>query len=68
MYHLDELGLETLQERRSKSKLMLFYKIKNNLATEYMKTLIPDEVGENVNYELCNAREVKPPQSFLKTY
>ena len=37
-----------------------------------MKTLIPVEVGKNVNYELRNAREVKPPQTtnkyFLKSY
>ena len=69
---LAQLGLKTLQERKSKSKLILFYKIKNNLDPEYTKTSIPDEVGENVNYELRNVQEVKPRKTktnyLLKSY
>ena len=37
-----------------------------------METLIPVEVGENVNYERWNAREVKPLKTtnnyFLKSH
>ena len=69
---LQELGLITLQERRTIAKLTLFYKIKSNLTPDYLKTLIPNEVGQDQPYQLRNARAIKIPKCtknyFLKSY
>ena len=58
---LHELGLEPLHERRKKSKLILIFKIKNNLTPDYMKALLPEEVGANANIQTRNARSIKNP-------
>ena len=47
---LAELGWETLQERRSKHKLVIFYKIKNGLAPSYLSDLLPPHVSDTNPY------------------
>jgi len=56
---LTELGLETLNERRKNSKIILIYKIRHNLTPDYMKTLIPGEVGNDTNIQTRNAGSIK---------
>ena len=36
-----ETGWETLEERRKKHKLCLFYKMSNNLSPNYLSSLVP---------------------------
>ena len=47
-HHLiyDESGLEKLSERRTKSKLTLFYKIVHGLASMYLQNLLPNYVQD----------------------
>ena len=45
---IGELGRETLQERRSKHKLVIFYKILNGLTPEYLSDLMPPLVSDNL--------------------
>lgn len=54
-----ELGWETLQERRTKHKLVIFYKIVNGLTPEYLADLLPPLVGENNPYSLRNANDIQ---------
>ncbi|XP_071123817.1 uncharacterized protein [Mytilus edulis] len=41
---LKEVGWETLEERRKRRKLQLFYKIQNNNAPEYLCNLVPPKI------------------------
>ena len=50
------LGLESLETQSSKAKLVLFFKIKNNVSPEYLSNLLPKEVGETVHYGLRNSQ------------
>ncbi len=69
---LKELGLEPLNQRRKQAKLNIFYKIKNNLTPQYLKILIPPEVGESTTYNLRNSDSIKLIKSdkkyLLKSY
>ena len=68
-----ELGWESLEERRSKHKLTLFYKMTNGLVPSYLADLSPPSVGNSTNYSLRNANNSRLPiartalyqQSFL---
>ncbi|MEW8546213.1 MAG: reverse transcriptase family protein [Candidatus Thiodiazotropha sp.] len=53
-----ELGWDSLQERRNKQKLIIFYKIVHNEAPTYLNDLIPPLV-QNVNrYNLRNSDDI----------
>lgn len=54
-----ELGWETLQERRNKHKLVIFYKIINGLAPNYLSELLPPLVMENNPYNLRNSNDIQ---------
>ena len=54
-----ELGWETLQERRSKHKLVIFYKILNGLTPEYLFDLMPSLVSDINPYNLRNSDNVQ---------
>ena len=45
-----ECGWETLNERRIKHKLILFYKILNGLTPDYLQTLIPSQHFQRHDY------------------
>ncbi len=51
-----DLKWETLEIRRNKHKLILFYKMKNNLTPQYLSDLIPEQT--QVRYNLRNASDV----------
>lgn len=48
-----EVGWESLEVRRNKHKLCLFYKMSNNLTPSYLSSLVPVFVG---NASRCNLR------------
>ncbi len=71
---LEELGWNTLEQRRKFARLNLFYKMQhktctgNNICTDckngvgvppYLKGLVPETVGERVTYKLRNAEELR---------
>ena len=69
---IQELGLSLFGQRRTFSKLMLFYKMKNNLTPAYMSNLCPPEVADRTEHNLRNARDMdnitSSKQYFLKSY
>ncbi|MCG8092513.1 MAG: hypothetical protein JAZ17_02615 [Candidatus Thiodiazotropha endolucinida] len=56
---LAELGWETLQARRTKHKLVVFYKIINGLTPDYLSDLVPPLVGDSNPYNLRNANAIQ---------
>ena len=69
---LDELGLDLLSSRHSKNKVLLLFKIQNNLTASYLKDLLPKQLGECVNYSMRNATNIKEIKTnknyFLKSF
>ncbi|MEW8545561.1 MAG: reverse transcriptase family protein [Candidatus Thiodiazotropha sp.] len=53
-----ELGWETLQERRNKQKLIIFYKIIHNETPTYLNDLIPPIVENANRYNLRNSNDI----------
>lgn len=60
---LEELGWESLEGRRKKAKLILMYKIINNLTPNYLKVLIPPQVQDGTEYNLRNRSHIRLPAS-----
>ena len=60
---LSELGWESLEDRRRKAKLILMFKILNNLTPQYLKDQIPPQVQETTQYNLRNRTHVRIPLS-----
>ena len=62
---LDELyketGWESLETRRTKHKLSLFYKMNNNISPEYLSTLVPQPVETATRYNLRDASNIRQP-------
>ena len=56
---LDDLGWESLQSRRNKHKLTLFYKIMNGLTPNYLSDLLPPLVHETTSYNLRNSNHIQ---------
>ena len=54
----NEIGGETLEKRRINHKLILFYKMYNNLTPDYLSSLVPSSVNEVSHYNLRNANDV----------
>lgn len=54
----DEIGWDTLESRRQKHKLLLFYKMKNNLTPAYLSDLLPAS-AQNENYLLRNRADYR---------
>ena len=55
----EETKWETLEERRRKSKLILFYKIINGLSPTYLSSLIPPSVSSVSSYSLRNSSDIQ---------
>ena len=51
---LSDTGWKSLTSRREKHKLVLFYKMINSLAPEYLSPLVPPTVGNISQYNLRN--------------
>ena len=49
---LSDLGWESLQERRNKHKLVIFYKILNGLTPDYLLDIVPARIQESIPYNL----------------
>ena len=56
---LVELGWDTLQSRRDKHKLIIFFKITHGLSPNYLRDLVPPLVQETSNYNLRNANNIQ---------
>ena len=56
---LDDLGWESLQSRRNKHKLTIFYKIMNGLTPNYLSDLLPPLVHETTSYNLRNSNHIQ---------
>ena len=56
---LDDLGWESLQARREKHKLIIFYKMVNGLTPEYLQSLIPPIVQNTTTYNLRNSSDLR---------
>ena len=51
-----ELGWEEMRSRRAVHKLILYYKIVNNLCPNYLKNLLSLQVSERTSYSLRNLK------------
>ncbi len=65
---MDEVGWETLESRRKKHKLILFYKMSNNLTPDYLSTLVPPTVDSQSRYSLRNAGNFQVPRARTSLY
>ncbi|MCG7875203.1 MAG: reverse transcriptase family protein [Candidatus Thiodiazotropha endolucinida] len=54
-----ELGWESLESRRNKHKLVLFYKIVHGLTPSYLSDLVPPTVQETTPYSLRNSGHIQ---------
>jgi hypothetical protein len=63
---LDELGWESLEDRRRKAKLVLMFKIINNLTPTYLKEQIPPQVHETTRHNLRNRSHIRISLSRTK--
>ena len=54
----EESGLEKLSERRNKSKLILFFKIRNGDAPQYLQKLVPNTVQERNRYNVRSSTNI----------
>ena len=52
---LSDLGWESLQDRRNKHKLIIFYKIIHGLTPTYLTNILPPLIQETTDYNLRNA-------------
>ena len=65
---LDELGWESLQNRRNKHKLIIFYKIMNGLTPNYLSDLLPPLVHETTTYNLRNVNHIQTVYANTNLY
>ena len=65
---LTETRWETLSSRRTKHKLTLFYKMKNNLCPPYLASLVPNNVGDVSRYNLRNAQHSQTVHANTQLY
>ena len=63
-----ETGWETLEVRRSKHKLCLFYKMSNNISPEYLSSLVPQPIENTTHYGLRDASNIRPPLARTQLY
>jgi hypothetical protein len=65
---MSEVCWESLSKRRKKHKLILFYKMKNNLTPGYLSSLVPDPVDASSQYSLRNSDNIQVPHSRTNLY
>jgi hypothetical protein len=51
----DELGWETLSQRRERHKLILYHKMVHNLAPEYLCSMLPRRISDRTTYQIRNS-------------
>jgi hypothetical protein len=64
----NETGWESLECRRRKHKLILFYKMVNNQTPSYLSSLVPPLVGDESRYYLRNTEDVQSLNARTKLY
>ena len=65
---LSDTGWESLTSRREKHKLVLFYKMINSLAPEYLSSLVPPTVGNISQYNLRNETNLQTVPARSQQY
>ena len=63
-----ETGWDTLESRRKKHKLILFYKMQNGLSPDYLTSLVPPTVGSTSSYPLRNASDLQTINAGSQSY
>ena len=63
-----ETGWETLEVRRSKHKLCLFYKMSSSISPEYLSSLVPQPIENTTHYGLRDASNIRPPLARTQLY
>ena len=63
-----ETGWESLSSRRKKHKLQLFFKMQNNLAPDYLSSLVPPTVGSTSAYPLRNSSNLHTLRAKTQLY
>ena len=64
----NEVKWESLQDRRRKHKLTLFYKMKSNLCPSYLSSLVPLTVNSASRYNLRNANDLQTINARTSLY
>ena len=54
-----DLGWESLQKRRNKHKLVIFYKILHGIAPTYLLDIVPPFIRDTTTYNLRNAGNIR---------
>ena len=65
---LSDLGLESLQNRRNKHKLIIFCKIINGPTPNYLLDLVPPIIQETINYNLLNTDDIQTLHALTNLY
>jgi hypothetical protein len=55
----DETRFKSLKDRRRNAKLLQFFKMRNNISSSYLCNLIPDNIGQNITYNLRNQNYIE---------
>ena len=64
---MNDVGLESLESRREKHKLILYYKMMNDLTPFYLTSLCPPAVS-NDTYNLRNQADSQVPKARTSLY
>ena len=54
-----DVGWESLSSRRENHKLILYYKMQNDLVPDYLSSLVPPTVGSTAVYNLRNDSDLR---------
>ena len=65
---LTETGWETLSPRRKTHRLVMFYKMQNNLCPVYLSSLVYRTVELSVSYNLRNAGDIQTVNPNTRHY
>ena len=65
---LTDLGWESLQNRRNKHTLIIFFKIIKGLAPNYLLDLVPPIIQETINNNLRNADDIQTLHARTNLY
>ena len=69
LYNLsNEIGWESLENRRKKHKLKMFYKMVNNISPPYLSSLVPSSVSAHSRYNLRNTQNLQVPFCRTNSY
>ena len=63
-----DLGWESLQSRRNKHKLIIFYKILNGITPDYLSELVPPMIHETTRYNLRNSNDIQTMHANTNLY